>query len=268
MYFKADFEVDLNGEYVGKKVEFVSTSKVGIVVDSDSLSIEGDVTKDEIGVIDETTGLYSFNSAYSEVTRIEKYLWETDDGFKYSSETPNHVYKFPGTINPALSIYSEFFEVNGKKFRFVHTTIKPIEIQSRFFKFMKDNYPLWEYVESNALRDIFIAASKFFDRIYSDISEIFNLVDVEMVDPKYFEYLALTLGHNNLYAKKVGYDFDIGSFDEYDIYERVKLGIATKREILQFRNFLRLSVEIFKKKGTPDDIEKFFSFFSINAKAI
>lgn len=269
MYFKADFEVDVNGEYVGKKVEFTSTSQVGFVVDSDNLGIEGNVSKDEIGVLNDTTGLYDFNTAYSEVTQIQKVLWETDDGMKYSDEKPQHSYRIPKVYNAVLTVYSEMFEVNGKKFRFKHTIIKEIEVKSRFYKFMVDNYPLWEFLGTpEALSDIFKAAAKFYDRLYSDITEVFNLVDVEMVNPIYFEYLASTLGHDSFYAKKVGYNREISKFNEYDIYERVKLGIATKAEILQFREFLKLSSEIFKKKGTPSDITRFFSFFSINAKAI
>lgn len=268
MTFKSDFTFDFNGEFVGKPIEFISTSTVGEVIDSDYLSIEGDVEKGDIGVYDENTNLYVFFPDYKNVEKIEKYSWNTKDGFVYNDEQPLHTYTKTGVYDVSLSISSEIFTFEGKKFRFVHTVNQNVTVRSRFLKFMIDNYPLWEKVKNPALEDMFFSLSKFFDRIYNDITDIFDLVDVERVDPKYFEYLAMTLGHDQYYSNKVGYENDISDFDKYDIYDRIKLGIATKKEILCFRNFLKTSADIFRKKGTEESLEKLFSFFSIEAKAI
>lgn len=268
MLFKADFSFDRNGEYVGVPIQFEDNSTIGEVIDSLELSIEGDVEKEEIGIFNNQTGTYDFFPQYKEVTKIEKYLWDSNDGSFYNDRNPIHTFNEMGEYAVTITIFSEQFEVSGKKFRFKHTTYKTLELKSKFLKFLKDNYPIWEAVKNEGIEDLFLAASKFFDRLYSDIKELFNLTDVFSINPEYFEYLALTLGHDDYYSRKVSFDLSTENFNQYDIYEKIKNGLATKKEVINFRNFLLASSDMFKKKGTADSVTKILSFFSIDATPI
>lgn len=258
MPFSANFDIIGNPAYSNEKIEFNSTSTTGVIVNSNDLEIDGNVTKDEA---------FSNDNSYV-CSVITKTTWATSDNYFFSGE--NLVYSFDdsGIVNVEISVYSEYFEYNGEKFRFKISTNKDLTVYSKFYKMITDRFPLWEQTQSKAQSDLFYAASQFFERIYKDIKKTLNNIDVELIGPDLFEYMALTFGHDQDYAKKVGSDVNTAEFDNYDIYEKIKNSSATETEIKAFRQFLLFSSTLFKSKGTPDGLNKFLSLFTIDAKVI
>lgn len=252
--FAADFLVTGDGAFANEQMDFSDNSQIGAVVDSESLVTEG-IDKSTINVSDYT------------VTKITKIQWFFADGNYYYDPTVSHKFLEPGTIQVRLSVWSESFIEAGKTFYFKHTVTKEITVQSRFYKFFMDNYPTWDVVKNPQLDALFQVAGKFFDKIHSKIAGIYDLVDINRVNPDYFELLAQTLGHD-AYYRKVGYTIEQGDLSKYDIIDRIAAGIASPDEINSFRQFLGRSADLFKKKGTPQDIVKFLEFFSIDGEAI
>ena len=258
MPFSANFEIIGDPAYSNENIEFNSTSTTGVVYNTNDLEIDGDVTKEEV---------FSNSNTYVSSV-ITKTTWSTSDGNFFSGS--NLVYSFndSGIANVEISIYSEYFEYEGIKFRFKTSTNKDITVFSKFYKMITDRFPLWESTKTPAQSDLFYAASQFFERIYKDIKRTLNNIDVELLGPELFEYMALTFGHTEDYAKKVGSDVNDPEFDNYDIYEKIKNSTATEQEIKAFRQFLLFSSTLFKSKGTPDGLKKFLSLFTIDAKVI
>lgn len=227
-------------------------------IKSDAMEIEGNVAKEDI---------IPYYYQYS-INSVDKYLWNTEDGFFYSTASIMHCFVGSGTYTLALSIISEEQFFNGISFRFKYTITKSIKVESFFTKMILKHMPMWQYETNQETLDLVNASATFFDKVYTDIKGLYNLVDIEKVDPKYFEYLATTLGHDPSYAKKVGGNINDNTFEQYDIFQRIKNGIATTSEIRQFRQFLLMSVDIFQTGGTPAQVRKFLSLFSIDAKSI
>lgn len=227
-------------------------------INSDSMEIEGNVKKEDIIPI---YFQYSIN-------KIEKYLWKTQDGFFYSTQSIIHSFTTSGTYTLSLTVISDEQFFNGIPFKFKYTYTQNTKVDSLFYKMIIKNMPMWQYEKNQEMADIVATSSKFFDRIYKDIKNTYSLTDIENIDPKYFEYLASTLGHSADYIKKVGGNINDDTFEQYDIFERIKNNIATSTEIRNFRQFLLLSVDIFRSGGTPAQVRKFLSLFTIDAKSI
>ena len=251
-----------NINYANDNLYFTSNVTYGPIlseqINSDSMEIDGNVKKEDIIPI---YFQYSIN-------KVEKYSWKTQDGFFYSTPTIIHSFTSSGTYTLSLTIISEEQNYNGIPFRFKYTHTQNTKVTSFFYKMILKNMPMWQYEANQEMSDIVTTSARFFDRIYKDIKETYNLIDIENINPKYFEYLASTLGHNLDYAKKVGGNVNDDTFEQYDIFERIKNNIATPLEIRNFRQFLLLSVDIFRSGGTPFQIKKFLSLFSIDAKSI
>lgn len=225
---------------------------------SDAMEIEGNVSKDDI-----IANYFQYS-----INKIDKYLWTTEDGFFYSTPTIIHSFTTSGTYTLAITVTSEEMFYNGIPFRFKYTYTQNTEVASFFYKMIIKNMPMWQFKANQETGDMVTASANFFDRMYKDVKGLYNLIDVEHIDPRYFEYLASTLGHNLDYAKKVGGNINDDKFEQYDIFQKIKLGVATSTEIQNFRRFLLLSTDIFKTGGTPGQIRKFLSFFTIDAKAV
>jgi len=252
--FAADFLVTGNGAFANEQMDFSDNSQIGAVVDSESLTTDG-IDKSTINVTDYT------------VTKITKIKWFFADGNYYYDSNVSHKFKEPGTIQIQLSVWSESFIEAGQTFYFKHTVTKEITVQSRFYKFFMDNYPTWDVIKNPQMDALFHVAGKFFDKIHAKIAGVYDLVDANHISPDYFELLAQTLGHD-AYYRKVGYTLEQGDMNNYDIIDRIAAGVASTDEINSFRQFIGKSADLFKKKGTPDDIVKFLKFFSIDGTAI
>ena len=258
MPFSADFEIKGDPAYSNEKIEFNSTSTTGVVVDSDDLEVEGDVTKEEV---------FSGGDSYV-VSVITKTTWTTSTGYFFSGDSLIYSFNDSGIANVEISVYSQYFEYEGKRFRFKVSTNKDVTIFSKFYKMIIDRFPLWEQNQNQAQKDLFYAASQFFERIYKDIKRTLNNIDMEIISPDLFEYMSLTFGHDPNYSRKVGADVNNEEFDSYDIYERIRINKATDEEIKAFRQFLLFSSALFKGKGTPDGLKAFLSLFTIDSKII
>jgi hypothetical protein len=253
MTFLSNFTFDNVGAYANEKILFTAEHQTGLLQDSDDLEIDGHVQKSDLILSDYF------------ISNISKIEWSFSDGYFYNSETVNHKFKESKTEYVKLKIWSDVFTYSGDIFYFTHSITKQVDVQSRFFKFLINKFPLYDEVKSPEFDDLVLSLSRFFDRMHKDVTDLYKLIDIEKLDPSFFEYWALTLGHED-YIRKIGYTLDKNDILNYDIYDRIKLGTATTDEILLFRKFLLYSVEIFRNKGTNDNISKFFSFFDIDCK--
>jgi hypothetical protein len=227
-------------------------------IQSDAMEIEGNVNKEDLIPI-----YYQYS-----INNVEKYIWNTQDGFFYSTPNIKHSFVASGTYTIALTVISEEQFYNGIPFRFKYTHTQNTIVKSFFYKLILKNLPMFQYNVNQETQDLITASANFFDKLYTDIKNVYSLIDIENIEPRYFEYMASTLGHNQEYIKKVGGNANDDTFEQYNIFERIKNNIATPSEIRQFRQFLLLSVDIFKTGGTPNQVKQFLSFFSIDAKAI
>jgi hypothetical protein len=255
MSFAANFIINGDGAYANEQIDFSDNSTIGAVIDSDSLHIEGNVDKADLVLSDYT------------ITNITKYQWHFNDGNYYYDPTVSHKFLEPGFVQVKLTVWSESFIHSGQTFYFKYTFTKEVTVQGRFYKFLIDNFPTWEYIKNPQMDALFKVAGNFFDKLHTKISGIYNLVSIEKVDPTYFEVLAQTLGHDEYY-RKVGYTLNQGDFSKYDIIDRITANTASSDEINSFRQFLSRSSDVFKKKGTPQDIIKFLEFFSLDGEPI
>jgi hypothetical protein len=222
--FRADFHIQGNGSYAGDLIYFFNQSEVGLL--PSDIQIDGNVDIDDLNIEDYT------------VTRITKIQWNVN-GFFYSTEEISHVFKISGIHQVQLKIWSEPFVYNGESFFFTHTIYKDVEVKSRFLKLIKQNDPTLELKNVPQTEDFYEAAAHLFERVYKDTQGVFDLWDANRIPPEYFEYLSLTLGHDSYYSQKVGYNRELDvKFSDYNVYDRIKLGAATKEEIRFFRRFL------------------------------
>lgn len=253
MTFLSNFTFDNIGSYANEKILFKAEYQTGFLEDSSDLEIEGNIQKSDLNLSD-----YYINN-------ISKIEWSFSDGYFYNTDEVIHKFKESKTEYVKLKIWSDAYTHNGDVFYFTHSITKEIDIQSRFFKFLVEKFPLYEETKSAEFDDLILSLSKFFDRMHREVTDLYKLIDIQRIDPSFFEYWALTLGHED-YIRKVGYTLDKNDILNYDIYDRIKLGTATTEEILTFRKFLLYSVELFRNKGTNKNTENFFTFFGIDCK--
>lgn len=243
--------------YANELFEVNNISTVGSL--PPDYEIDGNVEKSEINPDDYI------------VTTISKVQWDTSDGKSFSDSTLHYKFADSGILQVYLTIWSEpFLTMDGRVFYFKTRSYIDVVIQSKFLKLFYDFNPTWSHTQNVPTDDFYKSAAKLFERIYKDTKSLYTLWDVNEIDPQYFEYLALTLGHDSTYSTKIGYETEANSglFSEYDIYDRISRNKASKTEINNFRRFLIHSSELFRKKGTNQDISSFLSFFSIDGKAI
>jgi len=254
MSFKANFTVSDAGIYANQNASFNNTSETGFLVDSPFLQIDGNVTKDQLDL-----------SSYV-VTQITKIQWIFSDGSFYNTDEVVHKFLESTTQYVTLKVWSESFSFAGENFYFTQSLTQTVDILSRFFKFIKDKYPIYDDIQTPQLDDLLTAVGKFFDRMHADTSGLASLIDLRRIDPQYLEYWAATLGHNPSYSRKIGYNLSTNDFANYDIFEKIDLGTATDAETDTLRRFLIASADFFQNKGTPPNISMFLSFFGITAK--
>jgi hypothetical protein len=254
MSFYADYTILGDGEFANEQIDFNNTSMIGQVVDSENLEVDG-ISKSTLTLSDYT------------VTKITKYQWSLGDGNYYYDENISHKFIKPGKVLVKLSVWSENFSYSGSTFQFKYSLTKEVTVQSRFYKFLTDNYPTWDLIKNPQIDTLFQVAGSFFDKLHSKITDLYNLSSIDKIDPLYFDVLAQTLGHD-VYYRKIGYTLDKGDFSKYDIIDKIASNIATTDELNSFRQFLSRSSDIFKKKGTPQDVMKFLEFFSIDGQPV
>lgn len=265
MAFDVEIEVDENSlNYVNDNINVSANITYGPLLlstlNSNSMVIvsEGGVTKEDIVPV---------YSDYS-INATGKISWQTQDGFFFNGEEFDHIFKTSGENQITITFWSEEMLFNGIPFTFQYTTYKVIDLTSYFLKFMTTKLPMLSRNPNQEMVDLLTAGANFFDVMYSKVAGIYNLIDIEKVESKYFEELSLTLGHLSQYAKKVGGDASTEEFDTYDIFDRIKAGVATDEEVRKFRYFLLYSTQLFKTGGTPENVTKFLSFFAIDGYSV
>lgn len=265
MAFDVEIIVDENSiNYVNDKVTVGSQITYGPILLS-TLTSKGMSIVSAGGVtIDDIIPVYS---QYS-INSISKITWQTQDGYFYNGDGFDHIFRTSGGNQLTITVWSDEMLYNGIPFTFQYTTYKVISLTSYFLKFMTTKLPMLSRNQNQEMIDLLTAGANFFDLMYTKVAEIYNLIDIEKVDPLFFEELSLTFGHLEQYAKKVGGDATTSEFDTYDIFDRIKNNVATPAEIRKFRYFLLYSTQLFKTGGTPDNVTKFLSFFGINGYSV
>ena len=277
MTFAADFIIRGDVAYTNEKVEFISLDEdendnpivVGIIpdsyIDNPDFEVVGDVELEEL-LVEDSSGNLTFKPGYDTVVVVTKKEWITAEGVSYIGDSFITTFNESGIIGVTLRYYSETFNYEGRLFQYRIAEPKDVKIRSMFYRILTDNYPLFEKAYNEELDDMFFAFSNFFDRMYRDNKRVFDNIDVHAMAPELLEYMAVTLGHTEDYVKKVGADVNSPEFGDYDIYQRIRKGLATDQEIETFRRFLLFSAELFNKKGTPNDIIALLSFYNIFSK--
>jgi hypothetical protein len=105
-----------------------------------------------------------------------------------------------------------------------------------------------------------------FDRMYKEIQQVADLVDIEHTPEQFLTYFSETLNHPKFYSEKIGYaeqppGEDFESFLDYSIFDRIERGIATEDEVQKFRQFIIDTSALFKQKGSAQSIEAFFRLY-------
>jgi hypothetical protein len=202
------------------------------------------------------------------ITSITKQTWQTEDGYFYNGDNFSHIFRAAGDQQITTTVWSNEMLYNGIPFTFQFTTYQVINLTSYFLKFMTTRLPMLARNQNQEMIDLLTAGANFFDVMYTKVRDIYTLIDIEKIDPTFFEELSLTFGHLDQYAKKVAGDATNASFDTYDIFDMIKNGTATSDQIRKFRYFLLYSTQLFKTGGTPDNITKFLSFFNIDGYTV
>lgn len=264
-YFSAKVKIDNNTNiYNFETIFFKNISTIGLLDDYQIEIADGYDAPDGF--------IQSINPNNYVIYNIEKVLWETDDGFYYNSFDCKHRFQTSGKHFIKLKIWSEpIYEIyNGVlvKFYFTTSTIFNFVLESYFLKLLTSYHPTWNIIKNKPFEDFLKSIANLYEKIFVECTSLYNLWDVENIDPKYLEYLSLTLGHNYSYTKKISINTAIDNFEEYDIFDKIKKNLATPREIYNFRKFLLFSSELFRKKGSSLSIEKFFSFFDLKSKVV
>lgn len=265
--FQANFSYYPTLIFAPANVEFTNSSTVGTPIDD-----ENTVAIDASGKIIEVDAALSTFS----VGRIERYEWEFGDKLFANDKTPKHQFDFAGVYAVKLSIISnELFDIeNGQVFRIKNSIVKNVDIGSMTYAWMLQHMtqPHQDAIEnSQGFKDLISASSKMFDRMYAEIKETANLMDVTKVAPKFLEYFSDTLNHERFYAQKVGYaeqetnDFK-QPFLDYDIFDRISKGIAGENEVEKFRQFIIDTASLFKQNGSRQAMENFFKLYGFVVK--
>jgi len=259
MSFLAAFNIQGNGSFANETIEFANESDIGAVLSSNNLSIEninGNLSLSDLNLNDYT------------VTQITKFKWNLSDGYEYYTQDIVHKFNEAGNFLIELTVWSDQFNHNGNLFQFKYTVTREVEVNSRFYKFLTDNFPIWENVKNEYYDTLMKTAGSFFDKMHSDITKIYSLIDINAMNPNYFDVMAQTLGHKPEYYNKIGYQLSSNDISNFNIIDKIKTNLATDSEINLFRQFLLFSSELFREKGTPENLTKFLNFFSIIAQPV
>lgn len=263
-FFKAEFtQYPTDPKLLAAPVslEFKNISSLGSAIESE-YTFAVDATDSKITPLNDL-------SSYP-ITEIETVLWDLGDKTVSTSYNVVKKYDFPGLYNIKLSIYSQkLTDINGTEFRIKSVKTITIKVESRMMAWLRMHMtqPHLEALDnSTAFNDLLSSSSKMYDRMYKDITDAANLMDIKKVAPKFLEFFSDTLNHKRFYAKKVGYakqldDENKQLFLDYDIFDRISKGIATDPELELFREFIIDTAALFKQKGSTVGIEEFFKLY-------
>jgi len=261
--FLADFVFSPEVSFAPQTIDFENKSTLGFVQQDETT-----VFVDEDGNI-----IDNFNIDVSEiyVTRIDYISWNFGDSTISVDQNPSKFYEVSGNYVVSLSITSEpFYDTNtGITYRVKNTKEKQLKVNLMSIKWLKSHMTvphLKAYETSDGFSDLINATSKMFDRMYKEIKQVSNLVDIDHTPENLLVYFSDTFNHSRFYSKKIGYseqklNDDFVSFLEYDIFNKISLGTATKEETDKFRQFIVDTSALFKQKGSSESIESFFRLY-------
>jgi hypothetical protein len=266
-YFKADFTyypTDINLLSAPVRVEFKNESVIAYANDSDEFTYAVDSNnKQYIPTLALSTYL---------IFNIDKTIWEFGDNTYSNDLNVIKKYEFPGIYTVKLNAYSNdiYDEITGVTFKIVNVKTIDLKIESTILTWLKIHMtqPHLEAMEnSQAFKDLFTASSQMYDRMYKEIHDVANLMDIKTVAPKFLEFFSDTLNHKRFYAKKIGYSAQETNenkqlFLDYDIFERITKNIAGNAELELFRQFIIDTANLFKQNGSKTGIEDFFKLYS------
>lgn len=262
--FLADFDFSPKISFAPETIDFENQTTLGFVQNVDTT-----VFVDENGDIIE-----DFNIDVSEiyVNRIDFTSWGFGDSTVSVDTNPSKRYEVSGTYTVSLSVTSEPFydKETGLIYRVRDTKEKEVNVNLMSISWLKSHMTvphLKAYETSNGFADLINSTSNMFDRMYKEIKAISDLVDIEHTPEELLVYFSDTLNHPRFYSKKIGYaeqplDADFTSFLDYDIFNKIATGTASKDETDKFRQFIIDTSALFKQKGSAQSIEAFFRLYN------
>lgn len=266
-YFKADFTyypTDIALLNAPVRVEFQNTSIIDYASDTDEFTY----------AVDSDNKIYTPTIALSNylIFSIDKIVWEFGDNTYSNDLNTIKKYDFPGIYVVKLNVYSNdiYDEVTGVTFKIVNIKTIDLKIESTILTWLKMHMtaPHLEAMDSSqAFKDLMSSSSQMYDRMYKEIYDVANLMDIKTVAPKFLEFFSDTLNHKRFYAKKIGYSAQENNeskqlFLNYDIFERITKNIANTSELELFRQFIIDTANLFKQNGSKKGIEDFFKLYS------
>jgi len=129
------------------------------------------------------------------ITSITKQTWQTEDGYFYNGDNFSHIFRAAGDQQITTTVWSNEMLYNGIPFTFQFTTYQVINLTSYFLKFMTTRLPMLARNQNQEMIDLLTAGANFFDVMYTKVRDIYTLIDIEKIDPTFFEELSLTFGH-------------------------------------------------------------------------
>jgi len=261
--FQADFSTYPLAIYAPANVRFDNRSTVGNPInDNFTQAIDSDGNE---------VDLFDIDIENVNVTAIDRYEWEFGDGNISVEENPSNIYQNTNLYPVKLTIYSAeiYHETLNIFFRIKNSFTKEVDVGSVSVAWLKQHMTTPHLVAmetSQGFNDLVSSTGKMFDRMYKEIGETLNLIDIKKVAPKFLEIFSNTLGHQNFYAKKVGYSAQQNSlypdeFLDYDIFDRISRNVATDEELNIFRNFILNTAKLFKENGSEHALESFFKLY-------
>jgi hypothetical protein len=127
-----------------------------------------------------------------------------------------------------------------------------------------------ELYNSKGFKDLIKGWGLQSDRLYNQLKDFTDSIDIEKINDKFIESFFATYGDFEEIAEKIGFesfssdrDDKFLYFRDYNFFDRLRSGVVTDIEKREFIDYVRDSIKRLQKKGTPNEIESEISRFNI-----
>jgi len=229
-------------------------------------------------------GYFMDNSTYNiavssaGANRIEYIEVDFDDGEILRKQELNFTYQklykrssqltFTGTF----TVHSAHTRSGGSDYRQTLSTTFTMDVSPFFAKWIKQHFQSSLY-NSDGFYDLCNAWGLQMDRLYNEVQNLVDSIDVEKIDNKFISSYSATYGDFPEIYKKVGFtsftDTISGDrfkyLEDYNFFDRVLSGNLLNNEKQEFINYIQHTRERLQSKGTPQSIERAIAQFALNA---
>ncbi len=142
--------------------------------------------------------------------------------------------------------------------------------ESEFKEWLVARFPGLEAYQTDRFDDFVTGVAEFFHGLYEKAGQLEELTDIDGVQVPYLPFLARTLGIPDEIGSKIpfryaGEKWGWDRYDDYDFYNRARLGQATENEVHVFRAFLKTVIRRYREKGVPKAIVELLDLFHLDA---